>query len=75
MMLVGNKSDLDTEREVEYEKAKEVADKIGISYCETSAKQYEKTVPAFDDLINRILKNKRREFGGDDNIKLSNQKL
>lgn len=57
-----------------YDKAREVADKIGISYCETSAKHYEKTVPAFDDLINRILKNKRKEFGGDDTIKLSSQK-
>ena len=39
-MLVGNKKDLEVDRTVENHKAKEIADKIGINYTETSAKDY-----------------------------------
>ena len=38
-MLVGNKCDLSTKRALEYLKAKEFADKLGIPFVETSTKQ------------------------------------
>ncbi|XP_021349357.1 GTP-binding protein YPTC1-like [Mizuhopecten yessoensis] len=38
MILVGNKSDLSGKRVVTYEKGKEFAEKLGISFMETSAK-------------------------------------
>ncbi len=53
-----------------------MAQKIGISYCETSAKHYENTFPAFNNLIEKIIHSKRKEFGFNEQkpIKLSNQK-
>ena len=36
--MIGNKSDLDGQRKVEFSKAKEYADKLGIELIETSAK-------------------------------------
>lgn len=39
LMLIGNKNDIEgSKRQVSYEDAKEFADKLGISYIETSAK-------------------------------------
>lgn len=39
VMLIGNKNDIEgSKRQVSYEEAKEFADKLGISYIETSAK-------------------------------------
>ena len=37
-MLVGNKTDLEKDREISYEEAKELADHFNISFIETSAK-------------------------------------
>ncbi|XP_069140127.1 uncharacterized protein [Argopecten irradians] len=39
MILVGNKSDMTTKRTVTYEMGKEYADRLGIPFMETSAKQ------------------------------------
>lgn len=39
-MLVGNKSDLSDNRKVTRKEAEEIAAKIGIPYCEASAKAY-----------------------------------
>ena len=64
LMLVGNKSDLGDSREVEKEKALELAGKIGIDYEQTSAKTLEGTEKAFNKLIQKILKKKKKQFGG-----------
>jgi hypothetical protein len=39
IMLVGNKADLVSKRQIDYKTAKEFADRNGMSYMETSAKQ------------------------------------
>jgi GTPase SAR1 family protein len=59
VMLVGNKNDLGG-RKVSRREAEEVSMKIGISYCETSAKSYESTKEAFNRLVDRILKHKKK---------------
>lgn len=38
-ILVGNKCDLDSKRQVSFENGKELADKYGIKFLETSAKE------------------------------------
>ncbi|CAG9320673.1 unnamed protein product [Blepharisma stoltei] len=38
-VLVGNKSDLESYREISYEEAKDLADEIGIIYLEISIKE------------------------------------
>ena len=38
-ILVGNKSDLDHKRQVTYDNGKELAEKYGINFMETSAKE------------------------------------
>lgn len=60
LMLVGNKNDLVDSRSVTRKAAEEVATKIGIPYCETSAKNYESTQEAFNKLIDNILKRKKK---------------
>ena len=46
-LLVGNKCDLTTRRQVDYEVAKQYADKTGIPFIETSAKQSTNVEKAF----------------------------
>eukprot|EP00775_Hariotina_reticulata_P003290 gene3290-3567_t len=46
-LLVGNKSDLDSMRVVDYQKAKAFADEIGIPFLETSAKNSSNVEQAF----------------------------
>lgn len=46
-LLVGNKCDLTTRRQVDYEVAKTYADKMGIPFIETSAKQSTNVEKAF----------------------------
>lgn len=41
-----------------------MANKIGIPYCETSAKSYESTEQSFNTLISSILKRKKKEIPG-----------
>lgn len=42
IFLIGNKSDLDAQRDVTYEEAKEFADENGLMFVEASAKTYVK---------------------------------
>jgi Ras-related protein Rab-1A len=46
-LLVGNKSDLDSKRQVEFEEAKAFADERGIPFLETSAKSATNVEKAF----------------------------
>jgi len=55
-MLVGNKSDLPN-REVTFKEAKAFADGLGIKFCETSAKQSDNVMDAFQMMVNEIKHN------------------
>ena len=57
MVLIGNKTDLISEREVSYDEAKQYAESIGVPYMETSAKNDDDNCveKAFDKLIDLAL--------------------
>ena len=54
-VIVGNKSDLDSERVVETEAAKEFADSLGVPYFEVSAKTGSGVEDLFCELSRMIL--------------------
>ena len=56
MVLVGNKTDLNERRVVTTDEGKELADKLGISFYETSAKTGENVEKVFEDSLNEISK-------------------
>ena len=63
MILVGNKQDLDNNREVSYEEAKQLADSWNIEYIETSTLIQFNCNEAFEHLavkINEFRQNKKR---------------
>jgi len=63
-MLVGNKSDLEDERQVSYEQGEEFAKEIGMQFLETSAKNDEQVSKAFEMMAGEIIKDSARdEFG------------
>ncbi len=51
-MLVGNKSDLEANRQVKTEEGKSLADSLGIKFLETSAKDAVNVEKAFTTLSN-----------------------
>ena len=58
MLLVGNKLDVEKERMVSYNEAKEMADSLGIEYIETSVKTNYNVNEAFEKLAKSIIKSK-----------------
>ena len=64
MLLVGNKQDLEKERQVLYKDAKALADSWGIEYIETSAKTNFNCKEAFELLAKKITNLKVAETGG-----------
>jgi len=54
-LLVGNKSDLESKRQVDFNTAKAYADKLNIQYLETSAKQGSGVEKAFVGLAQQIM--------------------
>jgi len=58
-LLVGNKADLQEQRQISYKEGKELADQLGMKFIETSVKNSEKVDDAFRelaiDLVNRAL--------------------
>jgi len=55
MLLVGNKSDLVENRQVTYEEAEELANKLGISVFEASAKDGTNVDQAFYHVVNQAI--------------------
>ncbi|XP_078482908.1 ras-related protein O-RAL isoform X1 [Ciona intestinalis] len=68
-LLVGNKSDLETNRQVSQADAQQFADKMGVQYVETSAKTRNNVDKAFFDLLKliKVEKNKTVEQRPADN--------
>ena len=62
-LLVGNKQDLENERQVNYSEAKEMADKWGIEYIETSAKTNFNCKEVFEMLAQEIVQKKGKNSG------------
>ena len=56
MILVGNKSDLEDRREVSFEEGKELAEKYGLDFYETSAKTGDNVDNIFFNSANEIAK-------------------
>lgn len=61
-VLVGNKCDLDSEREVPKEKGEELARELGCKFMESSAKTKINVAEAFHELV-REIKRFRKENG------------
>jgi small GTP-binding protein len=55
-LLVGNKCDLENRREIEYSEGKALAEKLGLQYIETSAKEDTNVDKAFMTLSQQIMK-------------------
>jgi len=69
IMLVGNKSDLQSLRAVSYEEATAFAGKHGIEFLETSALDSSNVDLAFEKVVTEIYqKLKRKRKSGDDNV-------
>ena len=54
LVLIGNKSDLEAERQVDEKAARDLADTLGIKYFETSAKTGENVNEAVEALLDQV---------------------
>lgn len=61
-VLVGNKSDLEEQREVETEMAQEWADSMDMDFLEVDSHQQESVTDAMRILVRAIVRTKRREM-------------
>jgi len=73
VLLVGNKCDDASRRQVDAKEAQAFADKLDLKYCETSAKEGNGVAKAFTDLATQILEaaiaGKIKMGGPDDKVK------
>ncbi|XP_078482909.1 ras-related protein O-RAL isoform X2 [Ciona intestinalis] len=65
-LLVGNKSDLETNRQVSQADAQQFADKMGVQYVETSAKTRNNVDKVFYDLMGMIQQEKAKVVADSD---------
>lgn len=56
VLLVGNKTDLENERQVSFQEGEAFAKKEGIKFVEMSTKEYKKVEVAFNNLAESIMK-------------------
>ena len=60
VLLVGNKSDLKTQRQIESKEAQNFADERSITYMEMSVKNNTNVKQAFELIVNKIVSNLKR---------------
>lgn len=58
LLLIGNKLDLESQRQVPTERAQEWAQKLDIPFLETSAKDATNVEQAFTRMVEQLLKNR-----------------
>jgi Ras-related protein Rab-1A len=63
-LLVGNKSDLQSKKVVSYDEAKELADSLGLTLLETSAKNAHNVEPLFTKMASEIKSKVKNVQGG-----------
>ena len=56
IVLVGNKKDLENDREVDEQSGRDFADKYNLNFFETSSKTGENVNLAFEELVNEVVK-------------------
>ena len=64
IVIVGNKIDLEAERQVSYEEGKNYAANKGYQFFETSAKTNKNVTEAFDDIFEKLYKKLEDEITG-----------
>lgn len=64
LLLIGNKIDLEDQREVSSEEGKDLADKLGLPFFETSAKTGELVTKCFTMLAKEMVEEAERGQGG-----------
>ena len=75
IILLGNKSDLESDREISLEEGKEKAKFYKLAFMETSALNGNNIDAAFDELITDVFKKQNNMFKKDKNIKLNNDSI
>ena len=56
-LLIGNKCDLESKREIEFEEGKKLAENLGMDFLETSAKMTQGIDEAFVKMTKEVLEN------------------
>ena len=75
IFIVGNKSDLENEREVTYDEVREFAEKKKLEYYEVSAKVGYNVALLFESIANKLVKKEKEENGDFNNNVSSNSNL
>ena len=61
-LLIGNKCDLESKREVSFQEGKEFAEKNGMKFIETSAKTNQKVSEAFESFVDDIIRSMEKKL-------------
>ena len=72
-LLIGNKSDLESQRQVQFDEGKAFAESNGMKFIETSAKTDQKVKEAFETLTKEIIKdnlNKNKPLSDEEKHKI-----
>ena len=74
-ILIGNKSDLESERKVTYEQGKEFAAQYGMKFIETSAKESKNVQEAFVTMTKEIISqsNDKKIVKKEDNVVITDK--
>ena len=73
ILLVGNKCDLENEREVTFQEGKDFADNNGMKFIETSATTNLNVDEAFEILVDEVIKNNKDILDNERRIVLERQ--
>lgn len=70
-VLIGTKSDLVNERKISTEQGQQLAEKYGMSFFETSAKEDTNILKVFDELVGQMLDNMSKNYIDERDMKAS----